>query len=502
MEPSNEPTKSPVTADPSASPVTSPPSYSPTEEITYFSMETSISLGGVSGEMDEDAIAAFEEVTKQHLQESPLSSIAYIGTVTVISQTLVVEAGETYNRIETGGRQVVIANGNRGLLRAGRNGSGRRLISLEIGIRVKGIVAKDFDETESGTPSDLVEAQLASDRDEIVAELGDRYPEFFPSMDIQIKESELAVVEDDEPWNWFSKTSITIISACAAGVVIIVGSAIFHKMRAGPKRRRVIANGEMNRGDSNNTQGAQAGGENPDVHITASCSTDERLDEVHALAYSPTELKSRVKKKQDNIFVITDTKELSKVTGKTEEELDILHSVSSLSDPAIGTPMSAPGAFNFGFNHNIAEKMIGDQYDTRAIMTPLTPRRTTPSGALRRSTHSFSSHGFSSPVSDPGRTRSLRKGKYYDVHAPAGPLGIIIDTTPEGPMIHSLKPTSHLLGKVSPGDLIVGLDNVDTRNMTAATFTRLMAKRSQGERKISLFKGTAPFSPRPPLTPR
>jgi len=470
--------------------------------------------------MDEDAIAAFEEVTTKHLQESPLSSAAFVASVKVTSQTLVVETGETYNRIETSDREIVIVNenGKRGL-RSAQTGSGRRLLSLEVGMRVGGIVV-DFDKLGSFSPSDLVESQVTSDRDEIVAELGDSYPEYFPTLsnsdkDTEMQQSELAAAEDDEPWSstwsWLTKNSTIIISACAAGIVILVGSVAIHKKR-GPKRRRMndipddaaYDMDEMTRDALNDTQAeedVECARNQGIVDNATSCSTEERLDEVHALAFSPEELKSAVKKKQDNIFVFTDTKELSRVSGRTEEELDILHSVSSLSNPSqMGTPMSALGGFNFGFNRNdqsIAEKMIEDQFDTRAIMTPLTPRRTTPSGALRRTTHSFSS-----PVSASGRTRSLRKDNFYDVYAPAGPLGIIIDTTPEGPMIHSLKPTSHLLGMVSPGDLIVGLDNVDTRNMTAATFTRLMAKRSQGERKISLFKGTAPFSPRPPLTPR
>ncbi|KAL7545773.1 hypothetical protein ACHAWF_012725 [Thalassiosira exigua] len=55
------------------------------------------------------------------------------------------------------------------------------------------------------------------------------------------------------------------------------------------------------------------------------------------------------------------------------------------------------------------------------------------------------------------------------------------------------------MGLVNPGDLIVGLDSVDTR-MTAATFTRLMAKRSQGERKITLLKGLAPLTPTASIT--
>ena len=83
------------------------------------------------------------------------------------------------------------------------------------------------------------------------------------------------------------------------------------------------------------------------------------------------------------------------------------------------------------------------------------------------------------------------KGKrtgLYDVFAPSGPLGIVVDTTKDGPVVHSLKSTSPLLGLVSPGDLIVGLDDMDTRSMTAATLTRLMAKRShQPERKVTLL---------------
>ena len=81
----------------------------------------------------------------------------------------------------------------------------------------------------------------------------------------------------------------------------------------------------------------------------------------------------------------------------------------------------------------------------------------------------------------------------YDCYAPPGPLGVVIDTTPEGPMVHSLKPTSRLAGLLQRGDLVVGLDDIDTRGMTAATLTRLMAKRSQqAQRKITLLSARAP----------
>lgn len=82
---------------------------------------------------------------------------------------------------------------------------------------------------------------------------------------------------------------------------------------------------------------------------------------------------------------------------------------------------------------------------------------------------------------------TLRAG-LYDVFAPAGPIGIVVDTTKHGPSVHSLKPTSPMLGLINPGDLIVGLDDVDTRSMTAASLTRLMARKAnQRERKITLL---------------
>jgi hypothetical protein len=81
-----------------------------------------------------------------------------------------------------------------------------------------------------------------------------------------------------------------------------------------------------------------------------------------------------------------------------------------------------------------------------------------------------------------------RRSGLYDVFAPAGPIGIIVDTTKHGPAVHSLKQTSPMLGLINPGDLIVALDDEDTRGMTAATLTRLMAqKSSQKERKITLL---------------
>lgn len=79
----------------------------------------------------------------------------------------------------------------------------------------------------------------------------------------------------------------------------------------------------------------------------------------------------------------------------------------------------------------------------------------------------------------------------YECFAPAGQLGIIIDTTSNGPMVHAIKPESRLQGLITPGDFVIGLDNIDTSQMAASDVTQLMASRSkQPQRKLTLQSQT------------
>ena len=50
-------------------------------------------------------------------------------------------------------------------------------------------------------------------------------------------------------------------------------------------------------------------------------------------------------------------------------------------------------------------------------------------------------------------------------------------------MIYSVKPTSQLLGQLNPGDIVVGMDGIDTSQMVAADLTLLMARKSQQPRR-------------------
>ena len=75
-----------------------------------------------------------------------------------------------------------------------------------------------------------------------------------------------------------------------------------------------------------------------------------------------------------------------------------------------------------------------------------------------------------------------------DVMAPAGKLGILVaNTTSYGPAIHTIKPNSPMEGLVYVNDIIVAVNDVDTRNMTADDITNIMRNTVGDERKITVL---------------
>ncbi|KAL7494980.1 hypothetical protein ACHAWT_003569, partial [Skeletonema menzelii] len=77
-----------------------------------------------------------------------------------------------------------------------------------------------------------------------------------------------------------------------------------------------------------------------------------------------------------------------------------------------------------------------------------------------------------------------------EVFAPAGKLGIVVDTSNDGPIIHSIKGDSPLLGKVFPGDYITAIDGEDVSNWSAHQVTKLVALKSGSIRKLTLLSTT------------
>jgi len=74
-----------------------------------------------------------------------------------------------------------------------------------------------------------------------------------------------------------------------------------------------------------------------------------------------------------------------------------------------------------------------------------------------------------------------------EVMAPPGKLGIIIQSSKQGPVVHLVKPESVLKGLLFDGDLIIALDNDDTTAWNAHTITRVISQRSKLYRKITVL---------------
>ena len=78
--------------------------------------------------------------------------------------------------------------------------------------------------------------------------------------------------------------------------------------------------------------------------------------------------------------------------------------------------------------------------------------------------------------------------KKLNMLAPPGKLGIIIDTCSEGPIVHNIKDGSALEGLIFKGDLIVAVDDEDTTEWSAHYLTKLVAKKSNLTRKITVLR--------------
>jgi hypothetical protein len=74
-----------------------------------------------------------------------------------------------------------------------------------------------------------------------------------------------------------------------------------------------------------------------------------------------------------------------------------------------------------------------------------------------------------------------------DCIAPPGKLKIVIHSTKDGPAVHTVKKGSVLTGHMFPGDLIISVDNVDTRSYSAEQVMKLMTAKNRHQRKITVL---------------
>jgi len=73
-----------------------------------------------------------------------------------------------------------------------------------------------------------------------------------------------------------------------------------------------------------------------------------------------------------------------------------------------------------------------------------------------------------------------------EITAPPGKLGLNVDTSLAGPIVREVKPTSALEGSLFEGDIIVGVNGVNTRGMTAKEFLDVLISSADAERVLKV----------------
>ena len=87
---------------------------------------------------------------------------------------------------------------------------------------------------------------------------------------------------------------------------------------------------------------------------------------------------------------------------------------------------------------------------------------------------------------------SFGGGKMHHIIAPAGKLGVIVDTPPEGgpAYVCEIKDSSPIIDRIHLEDKIIAVDDRDVRKMSAVDVSKMLARRSKNpRRKISILRG-------------
>lgn len=94
------------------------------------------------------------------------------------------------------------------------------------------------------------------------------------------------------------------------------------------------------------------------------------------------------------------------------------------------------------------------------------------------------------PTYDEGLYDKSRREEMIDVYAPAGKLGVVIDTPNDGaPIVHAVKDSSPIATKIQVGDRLVAVDDQDVRTMTAIQVSKLISKKSvNASRKMTVIR--------------
>lgn len=114
------------------------------------------------------------------------------------------------------------------------------------------------------------------------------------------------------------------------------------------------------------------------------------------------------------------------------------------------------------------------------------------SGDIAAGTAARTALGAASLEDDKYRGTGGVKEEVIEINAPAGKLGVVIDTPDDGaPVVHAVKDSSVIADQIQVGDKLVAVDDEDVRSMTAIKVSKLISKKSANpSRKLTIIRTT------------
>jgi C-terminal processing protease CtpA/Prc len=93
----------------------------------------------------------------------------------------------------------------------------------------------------------------------------------------------------------------------------------------------------------------------------------------------------------------------------------------------------------------------------------------------------------------PEPQQATPKDELIEIYAPAGKLGIILETPGDGPpIVHQVRPNSVLRDEIQVGDRIIALDDEDVRNKSANKVSKMISRKMENTtRKFTVIRTQA-----------
>lgn len=165
--------------------------------------------------------------------------------------------------------------------------------------------------------------------------------------------------------------------------------------------------------------------------------------------------------------------------------------ISSAKDTIVSSPDSEINSSKIRERHQQFEedrrKSIGASQDDSLLEDSLSFRSGDQSQLHNGSSLDTTSDLMSPNIEKDPALKGLQTIVCRDCYAPPGKLKIVIHSTKDGPAIHTVKSGSALTGHIFPGDLIISVDDIDTRSYTAEQVMKMMTERARHERKITVL---------------